>query len=404
MSQALALTSSHLGRYVLIQKIAVGGVADVYLAKTKTSTQRDKYLVLKCLRADAKDDVDFLETIINEAELSVRLRHPNIVEVFDLCEVDSRQFLAMEYLDANDLASVFNYHIRQDSYLDTGLALFVINEIAKGLHHAHELKDKEGKPIDLVHRDISSQNILLSSSGEIKISDFGIAKTNYMRERTPSGVIKGKFHYMSPEQAWGDKVDRRSDIFSLGIIMYEAIVGREAYPYNDIATLIEKARIALIPQPRQVRPEIPADLEAIILKALDIDKKERYQTAAEFADAVESYRLQHYPRANRKAWIAHLDQIQERGAKLPLLHASDYLRDIHSILPQQNHSSLAQSDDDFDITERYAIADVERAKNEKHIASYGSPSTEKQPSLLPYITVAVVLLITIIAIFVYFIL
>lgn len=403
MSHDNAPASAHLGRYVLITKIAVGGVADIYLAKTKSLTHRDRYLVLKCLRADAKSEEDFLETILNEALLSVQLRHPNIVEVFDLCEVQAEQFLAMEYLDAHDLSSVLAYHIQHDDYLPFGLALYAIREIATGLHYAHELKDSENRPLGLVHRDISPQNILLSSAGDIKLSDFGIAKTNLMRDKTPEGVIKGKFHYMSPEQAWGDRVDRRSDIFSLGIVLYEAIVGQEAYPYEGVATLIEKARIAQFPEPRKLRPEIPPELEALLLKALDLDKQARYQSAKEFADAIDDYLRKHHPRANRVTWLEHLNSIQDRGAKLPLLHAADYVRDIHSMLPQNKSPNPQQNSEDSEITEQYDIVDVQRAKNEKLLSTTAQAPLPKPPSLRPYIFIAVALLVLIAVAVVYFI-
>ena len=184
-----------LGAYTLIKKIAEGGVADIYLAKIKTSQLQDKYLVCKCIRQSLTQDDEFLGSIINEAQCTTRLRHPNILEVFDLCACDGNAFLAMEYLDAQDFSKLIIHNNARNETVPYTYAAYAIGQVALGLHAAHTLNDVHGKPFHLVHRDVSPENILFSSDGAIKIGDFGIAKTVQMPDITPPDVVKGKFNY-----------------------------------------------------------------------------------------------------------------------------------------------------------------------------------------------------------------
>ena len=343
-----------LGAYQLIKQIAQGGIADIYLAKAKNAAGVDRYLVCKCIRNSFTQDSQFLSSIINEAQFCVRLRHPNILEVFDLCYCENSAFLTMEYLDAQDLHKLLNEVRSRGEKVPLSIAIYIVSQIALGLHAAHELTTPDGKALNLVHRDISPENILFGSDGSIKLADFGIAKTCLMPDVTPQDEIKGKFNYMSPEQAWGDHVDRRSDIFSLGIVLYEILMGQGTYPYASVADVIQHARIASFASPTEIQPDFPVDLESLILKALDLDKNDRFQTALEFKIALDSC-------------VAAIP-----NPPLPRMHAGEITPDDSSILkPEFVSASITE---DLDATGQ---ASPEMVRELRRLAGYvSSPSSQ----------------------------
>ena len=329
-----------IGNYNLIRKIAEGGVAEIYLAKTHSKQGGDKYLVCKCIKESLTSDMDFLASIIQEAQLSIKMRHPNILEVFDLCSVDGRAFLTMEYMNSPDFQGILQQCRKSNETIPYGPAIYVICETAKGLHYAHELEDELGQPLNLVHRDISPENILLNSRGDVKLSDFGIAKTCQMPDITPPDTVKGKFAYMSPEQAWADPLDRRSDIFSLAIVLYETLLGCTIYDQSwSIADILMAARIAQFRKPTEIRPDFPADLEAIILKALDLDISLRYNTADAFRRALEECAAHHQWDCSREAWCNWLSShFPENSTQLPVMRAAEIPDDASSIIRHQDRS------------------------------------------------------------------
>lgn len=352
----------NLGAYTLIRKIAEGGVADIYLAKTKSVGGKDAYLVCKCLRRALTQDTDFLTSAINEAQYTVRLRHPNILEVFDLCLVQGQTFLTMEYMDAQDFHKLIRGMPEHGaSSVPYPFAIYAVAQAALGLHAAHELTDAYGHPLNLVHRDISPENILFNRDGDVKIADFGIAKTSQMLDVTPPDVIKGKFNYMSPEQAWGDRPDRRSDIFSLAAVLYEATTGHAFYPAQSVADTITRARMTLFDKPSELVPDYPSDLEAVLLKALDIDKKLRFPTALEFKYALDDVAKRHAWNIRRQTWIDFLRQhVDFPDAPLPLLHADNIQLDAQSILrpldEDPNATDQVNPDELLTILEKTAAA------------------------------------------------
>lgn len=336
-----------LGAYTLIRKIAVGGIAEIYLAKGISLCGEEKYLVCKCIKPELSGDSEFIESIIREARLSVRMRHPNIMEIFDLCYSDNRAYLTMEYMDAPDILQLMCLAREKGLKMPYGVAIHVICASARGLHYAHELCDEQGEALRLVHRDISPENILLGSDGSIKIGDFGIAKTCQMPDITPPETIKGKFGYMSPEQAWGDKVDRRSDIFSLAIVLYELTTGYSFYGQDAISDKLLAARVAQYTPPGQYAPDYPKDLEAILAKALDLDKGERYQTADAFREALETCAKANGWGCDRRAWLEWLHTVVDAtGQGLSRMHADDIPKDPHSIV--SNKQKMLFSPDGVD--------------------------------------------------------
>lgn len=345
-----------LGDYNLIRKIAVGGVADIYLAKVRTVSRNDKYLICKCLKQSLTQDNDFLNSIINEVQCTRQLAHPNIIQVFDLCSYGDQAFLTMEYMDAGDMSQVLRNNAEKGETVPYDLACYAVGQAALGLHCAHEMVDSKGRLLNLVHRDISPENILFNSAGDIKIADFGIAKTSNMPDITPDGEIKGKFNYMSPEQAWGDKLDRRTDLFSLAVVLYEITLGVSFYPEDSIENTLQCARIGMFKPPHEIRPDYPPDLERILLKALDLDKNQRYKTVLEFKLALDDLATRMQWHASQPAWVAYLKTHVDFPEKpLPCVHVGDLERDENSILKP----SAIYDGDEEDLDRTNQITDSE---------------------------------------------
>ncbi|MCA9669201.1 MAG: serine/threonine protein kinase, partial [Myxococcales bacterium] len=277
------------GPYLLLDQIAVGGMAEIYLAKTHGVAGFEKFLALKLIHPNYADDDQFVEMLIEEAKIAVSLNHVNIAQVFDLGRHENRYYISMEYVDGADLFKVMRALSEKGVDVPIDVAAYIVQELCTGLDYAHRKRDPQGRALSIVHRDISPQNVLLSTAGEIKIVDFGIAKAASRTLRTQAGVIKGKYFYMSPEQAWGDPIDHRTDIFSAGIILYEILTGQMLYLEEDMHRLLDMVRKAEIAPPTRRRPDIPRELERVVMKALAKHPEERFQSAQEFQVALTNF-------------------------------------------------------------------------------------------------------------------
>ena len=265
----------------IIQTIAHGGISDIYLARSQDRCVSSQFVVIKSLKKDLDHDDEAIALLKNEFEISKILKHPNILEIYDFGEYDERPCLWMEYMDAQDLRTLFKTCADKNEKIPVGIALYIISQIAEALHATHELVND--RMSHLVHRDVTPENILFNQKGDIKLADFGIAVPEHKTIENPD-IINGKFNYLSPEQAWGDLPDRRSDIFSLAICLYETLLGQSFYPNNNSDETLACARIALFLAPHEINPDFPEFLERILLKALDLDKNMRYPTARDFAE------------------------------------------------------------------------------------------------------------------------
>jgi serine/threonine protein kinase len=277
------------GPYRLVRQIAVGGMAEIHLAKTKGIAGFEKYVALKMIHPNFAEDDQFIQMLVDEAKIAVQLTHGNIAQTFDLGRVGETYYITMEYVDGADLYKILRRASEQDLELPLDVCAFVGKEIASALDHAHRKRDHVGKPLGIVHRDVSPQNVLISYSGEVKLVDFGIAKATMKARQTAVGVIKGKYYYMSPEQAWGDSIDYRSDIFSAGIVLYEMLTGQMLYLEEDLHKLLDMARKAEIAPPSKLRKGVPPQLERIVMHALQKLPSERYQSAGDFATDLERF-------------------------------------------------------------------------------------------------------------------
>nr|MDQ3034522.1 protein kinase [Myxococcota bacterium] len=273
-----------LGRYRVLRRLGAGGMAEVFLAKSSGAEGIEKVLVVKRVLPTFSRSPKFVAMFVDEAKVAMRLNHPNIVQVYAFEQVKDEFLLAMEYVDGLDLGRLLSAARRKHTRLPYALSALVVMEAAKGLDYAHNRKDESGAGMEIVHRDVSPQNVLVSYDGTVKIADFGIARARMVSEET--GVIKGKFSYMSPEQARGQRVDRRSDVYSLGVLLSELLMNRAMYPGLQGMEVLEQVRDGRVSAPRNVDPEIPAELDAIARRAMAFDREERYQSGRSLAGAL----------------------------------------------------------------------------------------------------------------------
>lgn len=284
------LLGKRLGRYRIIEKVGVGGMAEVYLAETSSK----KGIAIKKIMASYTNSEKFVKMFLDEAKIMITLRHPNIVELFDFGKIENVYYLAMEYVNGKPLASIIRRQLKQKMMFPAGLAVYITMEICSGLDYAHKKKDSYNNVINIVHRDISPPNILLSWDGEVKVADFGIAKAANKVIMTKPGILKGKFSYMSPEQARGEEIDLRSDIFSLGTLLYEMLTGTRLFLRDKEYRTIEAVRSAKVLSPKVYNPMLPEKLEQTVMKALERNPKRRFQSAKEFGDALEKVLTENY--------------------------------------------------------------------------------------------------------------
>ena len=277
-----------IGKYKLLRLIASGGMAEVYLARQAGAAGFEKLVCLKRILPHLARDRQFVEMFLNEARLAARLDHPNIVSIYDLGEANGNYFIAMEFIDGPSLRAVAKRARERGERLPIAEMVKIVSMAAGGLHYAHDLADAEGKPLGLVHRDISPDNILVHRNGMAKVVDFGIAKAANSSGRTRTGALKGKVAYMPPEQLRGDPLDRRADVFALGVVLYEMIAGRRPWEGDSDVSLIGQI-MTEEPKPLStLRSDAPAGLTAVLDRALAKDREARYSSCHDLQADLEA--------------------------------------------------------------------------------------------------------------------
>ena len=277
------------GQYILMEKIAMGGMAELFKARQNGLEGFKRIVAIKRILPHLAANQEFVTMFIDEAKLAAQLNHPNIGHIYDLGKLEGSYFIAMEYVEGKDLRSILRELDERKRLMPIRVATFIAQKVCSALQYAHQARDMDGKPMDLVHRDVSPQNILISTSGEVKLVDFGIAKAASKASHTVSGVLKGKLLYMSPEQAWGKAVDRRGDIFSLGVVMCEMLTGKKVFYGDSELSILERVREAKVVPPKEIRPEVPDALQRIVLKALERDPERRYRDCKAMQAELEKF-------------------------------------------------------------------------------------------------------------------
>ena len=296
MSDGLALInaddsdSSHapswIGRYETLHVIASGGMASVFLARVHGEAGFERVVAIKRPHPHLRQDEDFASMFLDEARLASRIHHPNVVSVIDFGGETSVPFLVMEYIEGTHLLALNKAALKRKTRIPMGVSVRIIMETLMGLHAAHELRDPDGALMNLVHRDVSPQNVLVGIDGTARITDFGVAKAEARATVTRDGTVKGKLAYIAPEQLQGREVTRCADIFAAGVLLWESLCGRRLFRADSEAETVNMLLNWIVPKPSSIVPEIPPELDEIVLKALERDPAKRYATAAEFAEAL----------------------------------------------------------------------------------------------------------------------
>jgi serine/threonine-protein kinase len=277
-------------RYRITERIAAGGMAEVFKGVAESLQGFRKSIAIKRVLPALTKNKKFVAMFLDEARLSLHLQHANIVQVFDIGHADETYFIVMEYVDGVDLKQMLEWRRRIGKRLTIGQTIYLMMEISKGLAYAHELVHPEtGRPLGIVHRDVSPPNVLVSRNGEVKMADFGLAKAASQLETTDPGVVKGKMSYLSPEAARGEEVDRRADIFAAGILLYEMLTAKRLFYGDSDYQTVELVRAAKIPPIAPQNPEVEPEIEEICRKALAKRVEDRFQTATDLQDALAHY-------------------------------------------------------------------------------------------------------------------
>ena len=292
MAADAASVPRRFGKYQILDRIAVGGMAEIFRARLDGIGGFQRSFAIKRIAPHLSTNHEFVEMLVDEAKVAGLLSHANIVQILDLGNVDQQFYIAMEYVNGRDLRQVLSRCTDKSITLPVPHAVFVLIEMLKGLEYAHNRQVMRGGkpvPLNIVHRDISPGNVLVSFQGEVKLTDFGIAKASVKALETMSGVVKGRFDYMSPEQASGAAVDQRSDLYSAGVLFYEVLTGR--HPFRQVGELatLEAVRRGVFVPPSQVNPDVPYSLDLVVEQALRVRPEERHQSAAAFKETLDRF-------------------------------------------------------------------------------------------------------------------
>jgi len=294
------------GPYLLLERVSVGGMAEVFKAKEYGVEGFERTVAVKRILPHVAEDDEFIAMFKDEAKIAVQLSHGNVAQIYNLGNEHDSFYIALEYIAGRDLRAIFQKGQQAGRPMPVPQVCYVIMKICEGLDYAHNKKDKYQRPLNIIHRDVSPPNILVSFEGEVKLIDFGVAKAAGRASRTQAGILKGKFGYMSPEQVRGMPLDRRSDVFSVGVVLFETLTGTRLFQAEtDFATL-EKVRAVDVPRPTSLNPEIPKPLENIIYKALAREPEQRYQSAIELHDELQAFMFAQgmfYSRKDLAGWM-----------------------------------------------------------------------------------------------------
>lgn len=334
--------------YTPLYRLAAGGMAEVWVSQSVSVAGFKKKVAIKRILPGLLKDERFVRMFLDEARLSLHFNHANVVSVFDLGKSDETYFIVMEYVQGTTLKRVLEFLQERGRKVPLPLVIWILNETLKGLDYAHNLPDPEtGEHLNVVHRDISPPNLLISWNGEVKLTDFGLAKATSQLESTDQGVVKGKFSYLSPEAAHGRAVDGRTDVFAVGILAYEMLTMKRLFLGETDYQTVELVRAAKIPSIRRQNPEVPAELERIILKSLARHEDDRYATAADFADDLLSFLFSHRLKVSTRdlqRLLAELRQIEE--AKLAAKRDKEGPANLIMQLMAEEMANFRSIDDD----------------------------------------------------------
>jgi eukaryotic-like serine/threonine-protein kinase len=314
------------GKYLLLERVNVGGMAEVFKAKTFGVAGFERILAIKRILPNLVEDDEFIRMFIDEARIAVQLNHANIVQIYELGKHGEHYYIAMEYVPSRDLRAILDRMRSNGQLMAIPQAAYVCKKVCEGLDYAHKKRDPSGNPMNIIHRDVSPQNILVGFEGEVKVIDFGIAKAANRASKTQAGVLKGKFGYMSPEQVRGLPTDRRSDIFAVGVLLYEMLTGERLFIGESDFSTLERVRNAEVVPPTNFNKKISQELEQICLKTLAREVEDRFQWANELAEALEPFIVEDKQVFNMKRLAASLKEMYAPEIALEKSKLEEFLK------------------------------------------------------------------------------
>ena len=326
-------TGSFLGSYELLRRLATGGMADVFLARQVLGGRSERLVVLKSILSGLADRPEFVSMFLDEARLAAQLQHPNVVQILDVSMLGNRPCIVMEYLNGFDAAWIYRRSALIHRVITPAETAALAAGAAYGLGYAHRKAALDGTPLRIVHRDVSPHNVLLTREGVVKILDFGIARTSQQIHTTQAGVLKGKIPYMSPEQMAGQPIDGRADLFGLGVVMWELTTGSRLFRRETEVLSMQAVLFDVIPPPSSARPEIPPELDDIIMKALDRDPDQRYATGEDLAQDLERFVQSAQSGAPHLLLSRLIEELAEPGELDPLASAGPITLETPSMEP-----------------------------------------------------------------------
>ncbi|MSP91563.1 MAG: serine/threonine protein kinase [Myxococcales bacterium] len=313
-------------RYRIIEKIDAGGMAEIYKGVAVSIEGFEKPVAIKRVLPSLCQNQKFVTMFLDEARLSMQLNHVNIVQIFDIGRADDTYFVAMEMVDGSNLRRIMQRSIDRGQPFPIEIACYLAMEVAKALAYAHEKSDANNQPLGIVHRDVSPPNVLISHNGEVKLTDFGLARAASNLAITDAGVVKGKFAYLSPEAVGGKSIDARADIYSVGIMLWELLCARRLFVGKNDLDTIELVRAGAVPKPSTLRLDVDSELDKIVLRALAKNIKRRYQSARELEQELAAYLFKHNKRVTGSDLATFMRGLVAEGQDVQLVDVASVLR------------------------------------------------------------------------------
>ncbi|MBL93188.1 MAG: serine/threonine protein kinase [Myxococcales bacterium] len=367
----MALHGTRFGKYNLLKRIAVGGMAEIFLARQEGLEGFEKMICIKRIRPHLSNQPNFVTMFLNEAKLAARLNHPNIAQIYDLGRINDSYFIAMEHISGRDMSRIIPKAQTKGIGFPMVYALKVAANVCDGLNYAHTKTDAYGNPLHIVHRDVTPENCLVGFNGTVKLVDFGIAKANTQLEETQAGELKGKLSYMSPEQAMGEPLDHRSDIFSLGAILYEWITSARIFTGENEMAILKEIVDGHIYRPSYFKDNVPEPVENILMRALEKDREKRYQSAWEMQYDIDTYLASCEFTPSNIHLANFLKQIFE-----------DEIQDEQEQLVRLRNEQVYQEPSAYDDVLNEEVLDIDALSGEMVAASLeGAPLVEGAPEL-----------------------
>ena len=341
---------TRIGRYEVLTRLSVGGMAELFLAFVAGPGGFRKFVALKRILPAFKEEDEFVAMFLDEARISAALSHANIAQVFELGEADGDFYIAMEFIEGQDLSRVHKMAVRKGTVLPVRFSAAVVRDVCQGLHYAHHFTSPAGRPLPVIHRDLSLRNIMVTYGGATRIIDFGIAKAKGGLSSTQAGMVKGSSGYMSPEQIRGEELTGESDLFATGAVLYELLTGKRVFQGPDETSTMYKVLNDTPQPPHLLNPEVPLELSAVVMRALEKDPRRRFQTGRDMARALE-HAVKPMDEEERAAWIqANFAETMQRTREMLALadggtddsvaQAADSLRDAEAPISASTRSGL----------------------------------------------------------------